>query len=216
MGKISENEKKQLASIIESEGFFPIKSTNAFNQYFDNSIEGFKNNPLYSYICGGQFDEHLVRYLVCTSYSVILNNAIAYADSPDLNSCAVWIPSGVFWDNFRDFFRNGGTSMFKTGGKLFTKRLFDYEKSMNAMKNNLTNHNDYYLFVYECNPVIDSPELFSRMVKPVVDHAWNTGRSCYVELSLDSRINALLKMGFHIADKVKFPTDDITVYGMMV
>lgn len=216
MGKISEEEKKKLASIIEEKGFYPVKSTEAFEKYLDNSIEGFKNNSLFSYICGGEFDVNTVKALMCTSYSVVVNTAIAYADSPELNSCAVWIPSGVFRDNFKDFFAAGGVSMFKNSGKLFTKRLLDYEKSVNNMKRNHTNHNDYYLFNYECSPKVDSTELFSQMVKPVVDYAWNTGRTCYVELSIEARINALLKMGFHIADKVRFPKEDITVYGMMV
>lgn len=216
MSKITDAEKRQLADIIEKKGFYTIKSTASFNRYIDNVIEGYRNNDLYTYICGGKFDENIVREILLSSYSVVENWAIAYADSPELNACAVWIPSGILRANIRNFIKNGGANLIRYGGLELILRLLRYEKLTSDMKKAHTKHNDWYLFNYECTPEADSEKLFVELIKPVVDYAWTTGRSCYAEATLDSRIAGYLKMGFHFVDKAKIGKTDITIYSMMV
>lgn len=216
MGKITENEKRQLAKIIEDKGFYTIKSTASFNRYIDNVIDGYRNNDLYTYICGGHFDERIVKEILLSSYSVAADSAIAYADSPALNACAVWIPSGIVRANLHNFIKNGGTNLIKYGGPELILRVIKYVKLISDMKKVHTRHNDWYLFNYECKPEADSEELFINLIKPVVDYAWTTGRSCYAEATLESRISGYLKMGFHFVDKAKISKTDITMYSMMV
>lgn len=216
MGKITEQETRQLASIIEKEGFYSVKSSASFKRYLDNAIEGFRNNELFTHLSGGTFDENVVKEILLSSYSAVAETSLTYADSPELNACAVWVPSGVFRANFRDFFSSGGNSLIKIGGPELLYRIIKYEKPIMDMKKALTNHNEWYLYNYECKPEVDSEEMFIKMVKPVVDYAWKTGRSCYVESSLESRISPLLKMGFHFVDKITVPKTNITVYSLMV
>ena len=123
MSKITDAEKRQLADIIEKKGFYPIKSTTSFNRYIDNVIDGYRNNDLYTYICGGHFDERIVKEILLSSYSVAADSAIAYADSPALNACAVWIPSGIVRANLRNFIKNGGANLIRYGGLELILRL---------------------------------------------------------------------------------------------
>ena len=216
MSKITDKEKNELLEIIDNAGLYRLKSMEEFSVYLDKCMDGFENNALFTYLCGGTFRKDIVKQIFYSSYCAASGNAITYADSEELNSCAVWIPSGILQTNLTEFFKSGESALLKMGGFPLITRVLSYEISVKGMKNSLTNHNEWYLYNYECTPDYDNNEVFTRMVKPVVSYAWKTGRACYIECSVESRIDALMKMGFHIVDTITIPKTDIKLYGMMV
>ena len=216
MNKISDNEKIELSQIIDDAGLFRLHSADEFGAYLDRCMDGYRNNPLFSYFCKGNFNSAIVRQIFYSSYCASMGNSVSYCDSEEKNSCAVWIPSGIVQTNFKEFFKSGGAALLKMGGPSLIMRIIRYELTVKGLKDAHTNHNDWYLYNYECAPEFDNDETFIKMVKPVVDNAWKTGRACYIEVSVESRIPALMKMGFHIVGTVQIPNTSIKLYGMIV
>lgn len=216
MNKITEAERQQLKQIITDAGLHIISSADEYNVFLNNSMEGYSKSPLFAYLCGGTFDADLVRNILLASYRATSENSISYSDSEALNSCAIWIPSGVNNSILSDFFKTIGPSLMKIGGLPLVMRVIRYESAVGSMKSQLTNHNDWYLYNYECNNESDNDEIYRKMIKPVVEYAWSAGRACYLESVIESRIAVLMKMGFHIVDTLDVPNGDFKIFGMMV
>lgn len=216
MGKITEQERTQFAHIIEDSGLYRLKSSDEFDTYLDHCMDGFANNPLFTFLSGGDFNPDIVKSTMGLSVHTAFDYSISYADSPELNACAVWIPSGIYFSDFREFAKRIESALPLIGGVAAAKRIFNYIVSVGNMKRRITNHNDWYLYNYECAPEFDNDEMFMKMLEPAVNYAWSTGRACYVESSLESRMSAYIKMGFHIVDQITIPGSNIKIYGMMV
>lgn len=216
MGKITENERIQFGNIIEEAGLYRLKSVEEFDTYLDNSMDGFAQSPLFAHLSGGNFTPQIVKSTMGLSLRAIFEQSITYADSPELNACAVWIPSGINFSSYTSYIKELNTILPLIGGISGAKRIIDYILAVNGMKRNITNHNDWYLYNYECSPSVNNDELITKMLKPFVSYAWSAGRTCYLESSIESRMPSLMKMGFHIVDQITVSGTHIKIYGMMV
>ena len=216
MGKITEQERTQLAHIIEDSGLYRLKSSDEFDTYLDHCMDGFANNPLFTFLSGGDFNPDIVKSTMGLSVHTAFDYSISYADSPELNACAVWIPSGIYFSNLTKYAQGIGKSLPGIGGVPTAKKIMNYVLNVSNMKNRITNHNDWYLYNYECTPEFDNDETFTKMLEPAVNYAWSTGRACYVESSIESRMSSYMKMGFHIVDEITIPNSNVKIYGMMV
>lgn len=216
MGRITEEEKQRLSDSIDAAGLYRITSQEEFEKFIDNSMEGYARNPLFKYVTGDSFDPSIVREILGFSYTVLTKECIAYADSPELNAGALWVPSNLSTESIFDFFKNSASTLKKLGGLSLILRAVRYESRIVGMKNRLTNQNDWYLYNYESCPEYDNDETVIRMLKPVVEYAWTSGRACYMENSIDTRVTPLMKLGFHIVDTITIPKTQIQIHGMMV
>lgn len=216
MGKITEQERIQLSQIIEDSGLYRLKSPEEFDAYIGHCMDGFAKNPLFTFLSGGAFSSEIVKVTMGLSVETAFEHSISYADSSDLNACAVWIPSGIYFSNLTDYVKKMKQSLPEIGGIPTIRKALNYFLNVSTMKSRITNHNDWYLYNYECTPEFDNDETFCKMLEPVVNYAWSTGRACYVESSVESRMPSYIKMGFHIVDQITVPGSNVKIYGMMV
>lgn len=215
MNVISEAEINGLDKVIEEAGLYRVRSAEEFDAYVDNCMEGFDNRLLFSYICGGEFDEEIFRTLLCACYRSI-ENVYVYADSKNLNSCIMWIPSGIKINDILRGFKSAKSSFKKIGGMYILPNLIAYENAIKSTQKYINKKNSWLMFNYGCKKELNTDETFIKMMKPVVDYAWVTGRACYTGCSNESKMPPLRKLGFHIVDTVTFSKANIRMYGMMV
>ena len=209
-------EQKALRKFIKGKGLYVVEDVNEYAECMEKYIEGYATNPIFNYICGGEFNKEICAGIFKISVSAMGENSVIYADSKEMNACAVWFPSGAYSVKLLDFFRCGGSDIIKLGGFSLVKRIIKYELYVSALKGKQTNHNDWYLFSYENVANKDTDEMLKLLISPAVEFAWKNQRAIYAECAKPDQLAACRKIGFHISDQKKIPGTDITLSSIMV
>ncbi len=201
--------------MLRQEGMYLVESSDEVERMLDVMVRFYAEDALFIWLCGGEFDPVTAKNLIRAGV-VSMTNAIAYADSPDFNAAAAWIPPGSKSLPAVPYLRNGGYEIIKRGGLSMLYRLIRYQGCANRVHKKITGKEDWYLFAFAVDPKFDSYEYSEKILRPITRYAWETGDACYGEVNSDRGINIMKTAGFQVRAQGKIPGSRVNHYGVMV
>ena len=69
-----------------------IVSKNEIDKLADVAMDAYENYPLHNWFCGGTYNLFISKIIMKISLKSMFDNGVIYADSPELNGFAIWLP----------------------------------------------------------------------------------------------------------------------------
>lgn len=205
----------EVKSVLRHEGMYIIDTRDDFDRMLEVMVKFYTEDELFIWFCGGAYDETTSRNILRAGlYS--MPNSISYADSPELNAVASWIPPGNKNLPIISYLKNGGYELFRQNGPGIADRLLRYQNYAGKMHKSITGKGDWYLFTYAVDPKLDSNEYSEKILRPMTRYGWEHGEACYSEVTSDRGVNFMRAAGFQVRDQGRVPGSKVDYYGVMV
>ena len=201
--------------MLKNEGMYLINTEEDMEKMLDVMVSFYSKDALFNWMCDGEYDETIARNILRAGL-FSMPNAISYADSPEFNAVAAWIPPGNKVLSIIPYLKNGGYDLYKQRGIRIAYKLLSYQGYAGKMHKNVTGKGDWYLFSYAVNPDVDSSEFSEKILRPITGYAWDTGEACYCEVTSEAGINFMKAAGFQVRHQGKVPGSNVDYYGVMV
>lgn len=206
------NEVKEM---LGQEGLYLIDTRDEMEKMLDVMVRFYADDALFIWLCGGKYDEETSRNMLRASlYS--MPNAISYADSPEFNAVAAWVPPGNKNLPIIPYLKNGGLDIYKQNGIGIIYRMLSYQGYSSRMHKQITGKGDWYLFSYAVDPELDCFAYSEKILRPMTGYSWDTGYACYCEVTSDKGINIMKAAGFQVRDQGRISGSKVNYYGVMV
>ncbi|MBO4899193.1 MAG: hypothetical protein J5509_02785 [Lachnospiraceae bacterium] len=214
MARISVN-IDEVKVMLRREGMYIIKNRDEMEEALDVMTEFYRDDDLFIWFCGGEYDETTTRNIMRAGlYS--MPNFIIYADSPEVNAVAAWIPPGNKNLPVIPYLKNGGIELYKQNGLGIAYKLLTYQGYASRMHKSITGKGDWYLFSYAVKPGLDYNEFSQKLLRPMTKYGWETGESCYSEVTSELGVNFMRAAGFQVRDQGRIPRSNVNYFGVMV
>ncbi len=201
--------------VLRQEGLYLINTRDEMEKMLDVMVRFYADDALFIWLCGGKYDEETTRNMLRASlYS--MPNAISYADSPEFNAVAAWVPPGDKNLPIIPYLKNGGIDIYKQNGVGIIYRMLRYQLYSSGMHKQITGKGDWYLFSYAFNPELDGYEYSEKLLRPMTRYSWDTGDACYCEVTSDKGTNIMKAAGFQVRDQGIISGSEVSYYGVMV
>ena len=129
--------------IIEKAGLY-IVETKDLERLAEVAADAYQNYPLHNWFSNGKYDDKASKLLMLVTLKTMTKDAIIYADSPEMNGFAVWLPFGFTGSKALPFILNGGLKFICYAGFGFMGRLLSYETYAMNLKKEFTDNYDWY------------------------------------------------------------------------
>lgn len=201
--------------MLRQQGLYLINTIDETEKMLDVMVRFYADDALFLWFCDGKYDENTARNLLRAGlYS--MPNAISYADSPEFNAVAAWIPPGNRNLPIFPYLKNGGFELYKQRGLGIIYKLLRYQGFSSKMHKSITGKGDWYLFSYAVDPDLDCYEYSEKILRPITKYSWETGDACYCEVTSDKGINIMRAAGFQVRDQGRISGSKVNYYGVMV
>ncbi len=214
MARISVN-IDEVKDMLRREGMYIINTEDDMERMLDVMVKFYTEDELFIWMCGGEYDETTsANILRAGIYSMA--NCISYADSPDFNAVAAWIPPGSKNLPIFSYLKNGGYEVCRQNGLGIVNRLLTYQAYASRMHKSITGKGDWYLFSYAVNTDLDYNEYSEKILRPMTKYGWETGEACYSEVTSERSVTFMRAAGFQVRDQGRIPRSKVNYYGVMV
>jgi hypothetical protein len=213
-GRISRS-MNDVKEMLRQKGLYLVEAREDIEKMIEVMVRFYSDDDLFKWLCGGEYDEATTANIMRAGV-FSMPNAIAYADSTDFNAVAVWIPPGNKNLPIVSYLKNGGFELIRQGGLGMVYRLLSYQGYASKMHKSITYEGDWYLFSYAVDPDLNCDEFSEKILRPITELSWETGESCYSEVTSDRGINIMRAAGFQVRDQGQIPGSRVTYYGVMV
>ena len=215
MSRRNSANRREVTDLLRQEGMYIIETREDVERMLDVMAGFYADDALFKWVCDGKYDVTTVKNIMRAAiYS--MPGFISYADSPQFNAVAVWVPPGIQLLSPILYLKNGGYDLVKERGFRIVVKLLTYQGYSSKMHKSITGKNDWYLFSYAVNPECDEYEFGERMLRPITKYGWERGEACYSEVTSDRGINIMKTAGFQVRDQGRIPRSRIDYYGVMV
>ena len=94
-------------SAITDAGLY-IASPEDIGRLAEVAMEAYQDYPLHNWLTTGHYDREASKRIMEVSLRTMANDGVIYADSPELNGFAAWLPLGFTGSKTVPFLTNGG------------------------------------------------------------------------------------------------------------
>ncbi len=207
--------RREVTDLLKQEGMYIIETREDVERMLDVMARFYADDALFDWLCDGEYDEMTAKYLMSAGiYS--MPAVISYADSPEFNAVAAWVPPGNKVLSPIPYLTNGGLDLYKQRGVRIMSKLLNYQGIATRMHKSITGKGDWYLFSYAVNPDCDEYEFSGKILRPITKYGWERGEACYCEVTSDRGINIMRAAGFQVRDQIRIPRSRVIYYGVMV
>ena len=152
---------------IEKAGLYLVKKED-LDHLAAVSADAYQDYPLHNWFTKGKYDPIASKLLMQVSLKTMTEDAVIYADSPELNGFAAWLPLGFTGNKTIPFLLNGGLELFLHSGFGLIGRLLTYENYAMNLKKQYTDHYDWYLFNLSIKKDAQGKGLASKLMRPML------------------------------------------------
>ena len=212
MDKIKE--KKELEKYLEDNGLHMVKKSE-FETLFNIGGKAYQDYPLCIYFSGGIYDEEDLKQTLRVSLYSMVDEAIVFSDSEELNGFVILLPPGYTGVKTLSFVWNGGFKiLYRKGIKAIT-RMSNYESFAMNLRKKYTNNEDWYLYHLFVNPNVKGKKISSRLIKPLLNYFKLNKQICYLETNSNLNVPIYEHFGFKILEKCVIPNTNVEHYAML-
>lgn len=142
-------------------------------------------------------------------------DAIIYADSEQMNGFAIWLPFGFTGSKTIPFLTNGGLRLILRCGLKIVKRLISYESFAMNLKNELTEHYDWYLYNISIRQEAQGKGIARALLQPMLDFCDREGMTAYLETNKEKNVSLYQHFGFRLKKEKMIPKSEVVHYAMV-
>ena len=200
--------------VVRDAGLYIVKE-DEYDRMLDIASMYYVTDKLLIWLCNGVYDpkvfKHIIRGMIKST-----PDSLIYADSPDMNAIAFWMPPDASRISLLAFFKHGGSELLKSRGVMFFLRLINYELYATRLRKRQTGGKDWFLFMYTVKNANSGMGYGEKMLMPITEFAWGRGEACYSEVNTDDGIAMLKQAGFQVREQGKVPGSNVNHYGVLV
>ena len=130
--------------VIERAGLYIVEKKD-LERLAEVAADAYEDYPLHNWFTKGKYDKKASKLIMQISLKTMIEDAIIYADSEEINGFAVWLPFGFTGSKTIPFLFNGGLELIFHSGLGIIGRLLTYENYAMNLKKEFTDNYDWYL-----------------------------------------------------------------------
>ena len=184
-------------NIIEKAGLYIVQKKD-LDHLAEVAADAYKDYPLHNYFTKGKYDKKASKLLMQISLKTMTEDAIIYADSPEMNGFAAWLPFGFTGNKTMPFLLSGGLELFFHSGFGLVGRLLNYENYAMNLKKEFTDNYDWYLFNLSVKKEAQGKGIASKLMKPMLKFLDDEKMVAYLETNKESNVGLYEHYGFEV------------------
>ena len=200
--------------MIEKAGLYIVNPQDV-DRLAQVAADAYCDYPLHNWFTKGKYDETASRLIMQISLKTMTEDAVIYADSPEINGFAVWLPFGFTGSKTLPFLANGGLKLIFHSGLGIIGRLLTYENYAMNLKKQFTDNYDWYLYNLSVKRDAQGKGIASKLLKPMLNFCDNEKMVAYLETNKQSNVGLYNHYGFELKKQELIPKSNITHYAMV-
>ena len=199
---------------IEKAGLYLVQKKD-LGRLAEVSADAYRDYPLHNWFTKGKYDAKASKLLMEISLKTMTEDAVIYADSPEINGFAAWLPFGFTGNKTLPFLVNGGMKLFLHTGPGLIGRLLTYENYAMNLKKEYTDHYDWYLFNLSIIKEAQGKGLASKLMRPMLGFCDDERMVAYLETNKESNVGLYRHYGFDLMKEEQIPKSTVMHYAMV-
>lgn len=199
---------------IEKAGLYIVKKED-LEKLASVAADAYENYPLHNWFTKGKYDEKASKLIMQISLKTMVEDAVIYADSEEINGFAVWLPFGFTGSKTLPFLMNGGLKLILHAGLGIIGRLLIYETYAMNLKKDFTDHYDWYLYNLSIRKDAQGKGIASKLMKPMLQFCDDEKMVAYLETNKESNVGLYKHYGFELKSEELIPKTTVTHYSMV-
>ena len=179
------------------------------------AADAYRDYPLHNWFTKGKYDEKASKLIMQTSLKTMINDAVIYADSEEINGFAVWLPFGFAGSKTFPFLTNGGIKLILHSGFGIIGRLLTYETYAMNLKKEFTDNYDWYLYNLSIKKDAQGKGLASKLMRPMLQFCDDKKMVAYLETNKEINVGLYKHYGFELMKEEVIPKTPVTHYAMV-
>lgn len=200
-------------SVIEKAGLY-IAQEKDLDTLAEIAADAYKDYPLHNWFTDGVYDPIASKAIMKISLVTMLKDGVIYADSPELNGFAVWLPFGFKGSEVIPFLVSGGIDLIKHAGLKIIDKLTSYENFAMELKKKYTGNVDWYLYNLSIKKDAQGKGIATKLLRPMLDFCDKEQMVCYLETNKAINVDIYKHYGFDLKEETLVPKSDVYHYAM--
>ena len=200
--------------MIEKAGLYIVQPQD-LDKLAQVAADAYQDYPLHNWFTKGKYDATASRLIMQISLKTMTEDAVIYADSPDINGFAVWLPFGFTGSKTLPFLASGGLKLIFHSGLGIIGRLLAYENYAMNLKKEFTDNYDWYLYNLSIKKDAQGKGIASKLMKPMLNFCDNEKMVAYLETNKESNVSLYKHYGFELKKQEPIPKSPVTHYAMV-
>ena len=214
MDKLDRKREIELAkSAIEKAGLY-IAQKKDIEKLAEIAEDAYLDYPLHNWLTNSKYDAVASRLLMQTSLKSMIEDAVIYADSEEMNGFVAWFPRGFSGNETLPFLLNGGLKLIFHSGFGIIGRLVAYENYAMGLKKEFTGHDDWYLFNLSVKKSAQGKGIASKLMRPMLQFCDDERMVAYLETNKDVNVGLYQHYGFDLMREEPIPKTSVMHYAM--
>ena len=200
--------------VIEKAGLYIVEKKD-LERLAEVAADAYEDYPLHNWFTKGKYDKKASKLIMLISLKTMIEDAIIYADSEELNGFAVWLPFGFTGSKTFPFLFNGGLKLILHSGLGIIGRLLTYETYAMNLKKDFTDNYDWYLYNLSVRKNAQGKGIASKLLRPMLDFCDKEKMIAYLETNKESNVGLYNHYGFELKKEEVIPKTIVTHYAMV-
>ena len=199
---------------IEKAGLYLVQEKD-LDRLAEVAADAYRDYPLHNWLTKGTYDAKSSYLLMKVSLKAMMQDAVIYADSEEINGFAAWLPFGFTGNRAIPFLMNGGLRLFLHAGFGLIGRLLTYENYAMNLKKAYTDHYDWYLFNLSIKKDAQGKGIASQLMRPMLGFCDEEKMVAYLETNKDVNVGLYRHYGFDLMKEELIPETPVMHYAMV-
>ena len=200
--------------VIEKAGLYIVEKKD-LERLAEVAADAYEDYPLHNWFTKGKYDKEASKLIMLISLKTMIEDAIIYADSEELNGFAVWLPFGFTGSKTFPFLFNGGLKLILHSGLGIIGRLLTYETYAMNLKKDFTDNYDWYLYNLSVRKNAQGKGIASKLLRPMLEFCDNEKMIIYLETNKKSNVDLYNHYGFELKKEEFIPKSNVMHYAMV-
>ena len=200
--------------VIERAGLY-IVGEKDLDRLAEVAADAYRDYPLHNWLTGGVYDPVASKLIMQISLKTMMQDAVIYADSEEINGFAAWLPFGFTGSKTLPFLCNGGLKLILHAGLGIIGRLLTYESYAMNLKKTFTDNYDWYLYNLSIKKDAQGKGLASKLMRPMLQFCDDERMVAYLETNKQTNVPLYQHYGFELMREELIPKSPVTHYAMV-
>ena len=200
--------------VIERAGLYIVEKKD-LERLAEVAADAYEDYPLHNWFTKGKYEKKASKLIMQISLKTMIEDAIIYADSEEINGFAVWLPFGFTGSKTLPFLVNGGLELIFHSGLGIIGRLLTYETYAMNLKKEFTDNYDWYLYNLSIKKDAQGKGIASKLIRPMLTFCDNEKMVAYLETNKESNVSLYKHYGFELKKEEVIPKTVVTHYAMV-
>ena len=199
---------------IERAGLYLVQKKD-FDRLGEVAADAYRDYPLHNWFMKGKYDLVASKLVMGISLKAMMEDAVIYADSEEINGFAAWLPFGFTGNKAIPFLANGGLKLIFHSGLGIISRLVAYEEYAMNLKKQFTDNYDWYLYNLSIKKDSQGKGIASKLMRPMLQFCDDERMVAYLETNKESNVGLYKHYGFDLMKEELIPKTPVMHYAMV-